>query len=168
MLNKKLFTIVSYLYILIILIPIVLFLSCSTSTSMIYGNYYSQGEYIIENSNKDGWRRGHYLLTIDSSNTFVLKEVSYSVGSLYTVCSGYMLCQGRNIFELNKIKKDYPYGVCGNPYYNDDQDYKIIIRNNGTIILKKGKWNTILKFITQDSIPKEFDFTKFGYDETIP
>ena len=43
----------------------ILFQSCSLPYSRVCGNYYSQGEYIVEQSNSDGWRRGHYLLTID-------------------------------------------------------------------------------------------------------
>lgn len=163
MLKKNIISNVLYLYIIAITI-LFFFLSCSTtSTRLICGNYYSQGEYIIERSNKDGWEEGHYLLTIDSSNNFVLKKVSCMAGTLYSVCSGYLQQQGRATYALNNVKKDYPYGVLGNPYYNENK-YRIIIKNNETIILRKGQWNTILKYITQDSIPESFDFTKFGYD----
>ena len=105
-----------------------LLISCSTSRHLIYGNYYSVGEYIVERNNIDGYRYGHYLLTIDSSNAFVLKEVSDGVGTRYTVCSGLLQCRGKNSYALNKIKKKYAYGVLGNPYYND---------NNSVFLLKK-------------------------------
>lgn len=34
-----------------------------------------------------------------------------------------------------------------------------------TIILQNGQWETIMKRIPQDSIPKDFDFTQYGYNE---
>lgn len=141
----------------------ILFQSCSLPYSLVTGNYYSQGEYIVEQSNSDGWRKGHYLLTIDSSNTFELKEVSYNTGGLYTICSGYLQRVGRNSFKLKKIKTNYSYGVLGNPYFNNT-NYKITIKNKETIILRKGQWETPLLFTEPDSIPDEFDFKKYGYD----
>lgn len=145
-----------------VLFSIGLFISCSTSNRLVYGNYYSQGDYIIECNNTDGWRYGHYLITIDSSNIFVLKEVSVGLGMRYTICSGYLQSQGPNIYALKKIKEDYPYGVLGNPIYNED-NYRITVKKNGAIVLQRKKWKTIMQFIPSDSIPKEFDFTKYGY-----
>ena len=141
---------------------IVTLFSCSTPKSLVSGHYFSQGEYIIEHSNTDGWRQGHYLLTIDSSDTFVLKEVSVGLGMLYRVCSGHLQCQGVNTYSLEKIKVEYPYGALGNPYHIDD-NYFITIKDRNTIILQKGRWKTTLKCIPQDSVPNEFDFTKYGY-----
>lgn len=90
----------------IVLLSIVLFLSCTTTVPLVCGDYYSQGDYIIEQSNVDGWRNGHYLLTIGPSNTFVLKEASVDCGMKYTVCSGYLKRQGTNSFSLKKTKKN--------------------------------------------------------------
>lgn len=142
----------------------ILFQSCSPQKSIVCGNYYSQGEYIVEQSNPDGWRRGHYLLTIDSSNSFELKEVSQNTGTLYTICSGYMKQHGRDSYKLKKIKVDYPYGVLGNPYYNNNS-YKITIKDKETIILRRGRWETSLQFVERDSVPSDFDFEKYGYDK---
>lgn len=140
-----------------------LLISCSTSRRLIYGNYYSVGDYIVERNNTDGWRYGHYLLTIDSSNAFVLKEVSDGVGTRYAICSGLLQCQGGNSYALKKNKKEYAYGVLGNPYYNDNE-YRIVIEKNNTIVLMNGQWRTILRLIPNDSVPDRFDFTKFGCD----
>lgn len=139
------------------------YLSCSAQSCSICGNYFSQGDYIIERRNVDGWREGHYLLTIDTSDTFVLKEVSVQVGMIYRVCSGYLQRRGQNSYYLYKVKKDYPYGALGNPRHIEDE-YNITIKNNDTIILQNGQWETIMKRIPQDSIPKDFDFTQYGYD----
>ena len=141
----------------------ILFQSCSLSYSRVCGNYYSQGEYIVEQSNSDGWRRGHYLLTIDSLNAFELKEVSYNAGVLHTICSGQLQRLGRNSYKLEKIKTNYSYGILGNPYFNNN-NYKITIKSRDTIILRRGQWETPLLFIERDSIPAEFDFKKYGYD----
>ena len=141
----------------------ILFQSCSLPYSRVCGNYYSQGEYIVEQSNSDGWRRGHYLLTIDSLNAFELKEVSHNTGVLYTICSGHLQRLGRNSYKLKKIKTNYSYGILGNPYFNNN-NYKITIKSRDTIILRKGQWETPLLFIERDSIPAEFDFKKYGYD----
>lgn len=145
-----------------------------TLPDKVQGNYYSQGDYIIECKNTDGWRDGHYLLTIDSSSSFVLKEVSVGVGTWYTICSGYLQSQGGNRYALNKVKEEYPYGVLGKPYYND-ADYCITVKTNDTIILQRGQWETVLKLIPRDSVPKEFDFSRFttnlnedGSDESYP
>lgn len=137
------------------------FFSCSTHP-LKSGNYLSVGDYIRESTHSDVWRNGHYLLTIDSLNRFVLKEVSVKLGRYYSVCSGYLNYKGRNTYTLNKIKKEYPYGQLGLPYYNED-DYNIIIKNDEIVILKNGRWKTIMKKVCQDSIPKEFDFTKIEY-----
>lgn len=146
-----------------VLLSAVFFISCSVHDRLAYGDYYSRGEYIVECSNTDGWRYGHYLLSIFPSNTFELKEVSVDLGMRYTICSGKLQRQRNNVYVLNKIKVDYPYGVLGNPYYNDN-DYRITIKNKETIILRKGKWETPLLFIEPDCIPDEFDFKKYGYD----
>lgn len=150
------------LLVCVALASIVLFLSCSAPAPLVYGSYYSQGDNIIEQSNVDGWRNGHYLLTIDSLNTFVLKEVSVGCGMKYTVCSGYLRRRGTNSYLLEKSKEEYPYGVLGNPFYNEN-NYHITIRSNDTIILQRGSWETVLKLISHDSIPKDFDFSKYGY-----
>lgn len=147
----------------IVLLSIVLFLSCTTTVPLVCGDYYSQGDYIIEQSNVDGWRNGHYLLTIGPSNTFVLKEVSVDCEMKYTVCSGYLQRQGTNSFSLKKNKEEYPYGVLGNPFYNENE-YQITIRGNDTIILQRDCWETVLKIIPHDSIPNDFDFSKYGYN----
>ena len=139
------------------------FLSCSQPNVLVCGNYYSNGDYIVEQSNSDGWRRGHYLLSIDSANTFELKEVSCNTGTLYTVCSGLLLQTGHNSYKLKSVKANYPYGVLGNPYFNGN-NYRITIKSLDTIILRKGQWKTTLLFIDRDSIPTEFDFRKYGYD----
>ena len=136
-------------------------LSCSKHIYLVCGNYYSQGEYIVEKSNTDGWRQGHYLLSIDSLNAFELKEVSYGLGTFYTICSGYLQPLGRNSYKLKSIKKNYPYGAIGNPYYNNN-NYRITIKSKDTIILQRGQWKTPLLFIERDSIPAEFDFKKYG------
>lgn len=147
----------------VVFLSTVFFLSCSVQNRLVYGDYYSQGEYIVECNNKDGWRDGHYLLTIYPSNTFELKEVSVGLGIRYTVCSGELQRQKGNVYVLNKIKVDYPYGVLGNPYYNDN-NYRMTIKNDSTVILQKETWETVLQFIPRDSIPAEFDFKKYGYD----
>ena len=149
---------------LIAFLPLgILPLSCSSPNRVVYGNYFSQGEYIVECSNTDGWRLGHYLLTIDSAGTFELKEVSHGVGTLYTVCSGSLERHGRGSYKLKKAKVNYPYGVLGNPVFNND-DYEITVKDSGTIMLRRGGWKTPLVFIERDSIPAEFDFKRFGYD----
>lgn len=139
-----------------------LFHACSLPNNLVCGNYYSQGEYIVEQSNTDGWRRGHYLLTLDSLNTFELKEVSHNIGVLYTICSGYLQRTGRDSYKLNLIKTNYSYGSLGNPYFNNN-NYKIIIKSSDTIILRRGPWETPLLFIERNNIPAEFDFEKYGY-----
>ncbi len=147
---------------IVVLLSTVFFLSCSVHNRIVYGDYYSQGENIVECSNTDGWRNGHYLLTIDSLNTFVLKEVSVGCGMKYTVCSGYLRRRGTNSYFLEKSKEEYPYGVLGNPLYNEN-NYHITVRSNDTIILQRGSWETVLKLISHDSIPKDFDFSEYGY-----
>ena len=139
------------------------YLPCSAQSCSKCGNYISQGDFIIERKNVDGWREGHYLLTIDTSDIFVLKEVSVKVGVILRVCSGNLQGHGQNSYFLYKVKKDYPYGALGNPRHIDDE-YHITIKNNDTIILQNGQWETIMKRIPQDSIPKDFDFTQYGYD----
>ena len=136
--------------------------SCSIPNNIVCGNFYSQGDYIVDRRNSDGWRRGHYLLTIDSSNTFELKEVSYSMGTFYTVCSGYLQRLGHNSYKLKKIKVDYPYGALGNPYFNNN-NYRITFKSKDTIILRSGRWKSTLLFIERDRVPTEFDFGKYGY-----
>lgn len=145
-----------------VLVVISCFLSCTAHAPLVCGNYYSQGDYIIERRNVDGWRKGHYLLTIDSSNTFVLKEVSAGCGMKYSVCSGHLKQRGPNSYSLNKIKEEYPFGVLGNPFYNENS-YCVTIRSNDTVILQKGRWETVLILIPHDSIPKDFDFSEYGY-----
>ncbi len=142
------------------------FLSCSVQNRLVYGDYYSQGEYIVECSNTDGWRNGHYLLSIYPSNRFELKEVSAGLGIRYTICSGKLQHQKGNIYVLNKIKVDYPYGVLGNPYYNDN-NYRVTIKNDSTIILQKETRESILQLMPRDSIPEKSDDTKFGYGNNI-
>ena len=136
--------------------------SCSTYP-LKSGNYFSVSPYIIESTHVDVWRDGHYLLTIDSLNRFELKEVSVKLGRYYSVCSGYLQRCGLNTYRLKTIKKEYPYGALGNPYHND-ANYRITIVDYGwVIILKKGRWKACMEYILPCSIPKEFDFTKFGY-----
>ena len=151
---------------IVALMALVTGVSCTAPHPIAYGNYYSQGDYIIESKHADGWRSGHYLLTIDSTNAFVLKEASRMAGNRYTVCQGRLQRQGRNTYRLDKVKVDYPYAVLGNPLYNDD-NIRLTVQDDGTIILQnaknKGRWKTVMKPLPQDSVPQEFDFTKYGY-----
>lgn len=137
-------------------------IACASTDRVRCGSYYSLGDCIVECENHDGWRSGHYLLTIFPFNRFELKEVSCTCGTFYYVCSGNLKHTGKDRYNLDNIPINYSYGVLGNPSYNN-RNYTITIKSKDTIILCHNQWETTLVSIVQDSIPEEFDFSKYGY-----